>query len=291
MQIGMTMPTMVPDLHRCAILDWARRIDRGPFATLAAGERITFPNQEILVTMAAAAAVTERVRLAFTVIVLPLHSEVLMAKQLATLDVISAGRVTAGVGVGGREEDYRAVDASFERRLGRMERQVARMRRVWAGEPPFEGAAPVGPAPIQPGGPELLAGSLMPSSIRRAARWADGLAGFSFGPDPAEVAMGFEVARAAWKEQGRPRPPRLVTSCWFSLGDRGRDAMDAYVKRYLGIYGDDVAAGLARQCVTTSAAALKETVQRMAAIGADELILVPTTGDPDEVDRVADLIG
>src|SRR4051794_37147412 len=131
MKIGMTLPTMVPGLDRRLLLAWMRGIDEGPYSTLAAGERIAFPNQEIMVTMAAAAAVTERVRLAFTLVVLPMHSTLLMAKQLATVDVLSAGRVTVGVGIGGREEDYRAAGAPFTKRLGRMEQQVALMRRAW----------------------------------------------------------------------------------------------------------------------------------------------------------------
>src|SRR5581483_3035807 len=237
MKIGMTLPTMVPGLERRHILEWSRRIDAGPYSSVAAGERITFPNHEILVALAAAAAVTERVRIAFTVIVLPLHSAALVAKKVATLDVLSGGRVSVGVGVGGREEDYRAGGASFERRQKRMEEQVAAMRRAWAGEPPCEGAAPVGPPPVQKGGPEVLVGALQAGSIRRAARWGDGGSGFSFGADVGEMGTAFETARAACRDAGRSAPPRLVTSFWFALGDRGREAMDVYVKRYLGVFG------------------------------------------------------
>lgn len=289
MKIGMTLPTMVPDLDRALLLAWMRGIDQGPFSTLAAGERLAFPNQEMMVTMAAAAAVTERVRLAFTLVVLPLHSTLLMAKQLATLDVLSGGRVTAGVGVGGREEDYRAAGAPFARRLARMEEQVAEMRRAWAGERVLDGVNPIGPRPVQEGGPEILAGSLVAGSIRRAARWADGLCGFSFAPDPAEVGAAFEVARAAWRDAGRPAP-RLVTSCWFALGRDARAQMDVYVKRYLGFFGADAAAGMAALCTTVSADALRDVARRIADLGADELILVPTTSDPDELARVADVL-
>ena len=290
MKIGLTLPTMVAGLDRAAILDWARRIDRGPFSTLAAGERITFPNQELMVTMAAAAAVTERVRLAFTVVVLPMHSAVLIAKQVATLDVLSAGRVTLGVGVGGRDEDYRAVGAPWAGRVKRLEEQVALMRRAWAGETVVPDAAPVGPPPHQAGGPEILAGVLLPAAIRRASRWADGLCGFSFGPDAAEVGTAFTLAREAWRERGRPAP-RLVTSCWFALGPDGPTRMEAYVRRYLGTFGPDAAASLATLCTTTSASALRDVCRQIADVGADELLLVPTTADADEVERVADLIG
>jgi alkanesulfonate monooxygenase SsuD/methylene tetrahydromethanopterin reductase-like flavin-dependent oxidoreductase (luciferase family) len=289
MKIGLTLPSMVAGLTRGSVLDWCRRIDAGPFSSLACGERITYPNQEIMVTMAAAAAVTERVRLVFTVVILPMHSPVLIAKQVATLDVLSGGRVTLGVGIGGREEDYRSVGAPFEGRIKRLGTGVRTMRRIWAGEPPFPGAAPVGPTPVQPGGPEILAGSLLPTAIRRASKWADGLCGFSFGPDPTEVATAFDVAREAWAAQGRT--PRLVTSCWYALGDGARAQMDDYVARYLATFGPDLAAGMAPLCTTTSASALKDVIRQIADTGADELLLVPTTAEPAEVDRVADLIG
>jgi alkanesulfonate monooxygenase SsuD/methylene tetrahydromethanopterin reductase-like flavin-dependent oxidoreductase (luciferase family) len=293
MKLGMNLPVMVPGLDRATILDWARRIDAGPYTSLAVGERITFPNPEIMVTIAAAAAVTERVRLALTVVVLPMHSAVLMAKQIATLDVVSGGRVSLGLGIGAREEDYRAVGVPFARtRLRHMERQIALMRRVWAGENVVEGARrPVEPLPLQPGGPELLAGALAPDSIRRAAQWADGICGFSFGPSSAEIELAFTTARQAWQAAGRPRPPRLVTSFWYALGPTAREQLDAYLHRYLGFLGDDVARALAPSVTTTSAAALRDAARMLRDLGTDELILVPTTADPDEVHRVADILG
>jgi alkanesulfonate monooxygenase SsuD/methylene tetrahydromethanopterin reductase-like flavin-dependent oxidoreductase (luciferase family) len=293
MKIGMNLPVMVPGLDRDRILEWSRRVDEGPYASLAAGERITFPNPEMMVTLAAAAAVTERVQLTFNVLVLPMHSAVLIAKQVATLDVISDGRVTLGVGVGGREEDYRALGVPCdERRLGRLEEQVGLMRRAWAGEPVVEGALrPVEPSPVQPGGPEILAGSLFPRSIRRAARWADGICSFSFGPSADEVGRQFELALEAWKREAREDPPRLVTGCWFALGSGGRAQMDEYLQRYLNFMGPGVAEKLAPTVTTTSGRALRAAVGRIEELGADELILAPTTSDPDEVHRVADLLG
>jgi alkanesulfonate monooxygenase SsuD/methylene tetrahydromethanopterin reductase-like flavin-dependent oxidoreductase (luciferase family) len=293
MKLGMNLPVMVPGLGRDCILDWSRRIDAGPYASLAAGERITFPNPEIMVTLSAAAAVTERARITFSVLVLPMHSAVRIAKQVATLDVLSGGRVSLGVGVGGREEDYVAVGAEYDKRVWqRLEEQVGLMRRAWAGEPVAPGALhPVEPAPLQPGGPEILAGSMYPRSIRRAARWADGICGFSFGPSAAEISGQFELARSAWKEEGRDAPPRLVTSFWFALGPRARQQLDGYLERYLNFLGPDAARRLAPTVTVTSGAALVQAARMCADLGCDELILVPTTQDPDEVDRVADLLG
>jgi alkanesulfonate monooxygenase SsuD/methylene tetrahydromethanopterin reductase-like flavin-dependent oxidoreductase (luciferase family) len=292
MKIGMHLPVMVPGFDRERILEWSRRIDAGPYASLAAGERITFPNPEIVVALSTAAAVTERVRLVFSVLVLPLHSAVLAAKQVATLDVISGGRVTLGVGVGGREEDYRAVGARFEGRLARLERQVDVVRRAWAGEPVVENALrPVEPRPLQAGGPEILAGALFPRSIRRAARWADGLTDFSFGPSASEIERRFELAREAWKQRGRDAPPRLVGGCWFALGAGARAQMDTYLGRYLDFLGPGAAEALAPTVTLTSATALRQAAGMMRDLGADELLLTPTSADPDDVDRVADLLG
>jgi len=137
----MNLPVMLPGLDREGILEWVRRIEAGAFSHIAAGERINFPNPEILVTLSAAAAVTSRVRILFNVLVLPMHSAVLAAKQLATLDVLSAGRLSVGVGAGARHEDFAAVGASWEGdRLGRLAEQVALMRRVWGGETVVPGA-------------------------------------------------------------------------------------------------------------------------------------------------------
>src|SRR5262245_54366309 len=112
MQIGMTLPTMVAGLDRQTILEWCRRVDAAPFSARAPGERIAFPNHEMVTALAAAAALTERVRIATSIVVLPMHGTGLVAKQLATIDVLSGGRLSVGVGVGGREEDYRASEAS-----------------------------------------------------------------------------------------------------------------------------------------------------------------------------------
>ncbi len=292
MELGMNLPVMVPGLDRARVHDWSRRIDAGPYTSLAAGERITFPNPEILVTLSTAAAVTERVKIVFDVLVLPMHPAPVVAKQVATLDVLSGGRVVLGVGVGAREEDFRAAGMAFDAtRFARLDAQVATLRRAFGGQQVVEGALrPVEPLPLQPGGPPIWAGALGPRSIRRASRWADGVAGFSFGPSAEEIGTAFERARKAWAEAGRPAP-RLVTSFWFALGPDARRQLDAYLGRYLAFLGPGVAEMLAPTVSVTSAGALRDAARMVADLGADELILVPTTSDPGEVDRVADLLG
>src|SRR6201996_9663865 len=164
----MTMPVMEPDLDATVLETWAQAIDQGPFSSLCWGERIAFDNPETLTLMGALAAWTDRVRLVTTVIVPQLHDPVMLAKALATGDVLCGGRLTVGVGVGGRHEDYHAVGADPATQTMRaMAERVAVMKRVWAGEKITESTLPVGPAPVQAGGAPLLVGTPGPQTLRR----------------------------------------------------------------------------------------------------------------------------
>jgi alkanesulfonate monooxygenase SsuD/methylene tetrahydromethanopterin reductase-like flavin-dependent oxidoreductase (luciferase family) len=218
-----------------------------------------------------------------------LHHPVMLAKQLATIDVLSGGRLVAGLGVGGREQDYQSVDAPLGKRITRLAQSVETMRSVWRGEPVVEGALPVGPAPVQEGGPKLLAGSLMVESIQVASKWADGLCGFSFGPSPAEMELQFEAARRAWKGRGRPRP-WLGTGFWYALGPNARAQLDAYLDRYLNFMAPVARDSVKQICIATSPQALKNAIQQAKDAGADDVLLVPTTSDPDDVHRVTDIL-
>ena len=116
MEVGICLPYMERDFGREEILGFCRSVDQGPWSSLSCGERITGYTLEMRNMLAAAAAVTERVRIMPSLYVLPMHSAVWAAKEIATLDVLSAGRVTVCVGVGGREVDYAAVGAPFAKR-------------------------------------------------------------------------------------------------------------------------------------------------------------------------------
>jgi alkanesulfonate monooxygenase SsuD/methylene tetrahydromethanopterin reductase-like flavin-dependent oxidoreductase (luciferase family) len=293
MEIGMNLPAMVPGWNRDDVLGWCRAIDAGPYSSLAVGERINFPNPAAMVALSAAAAVTERVRIMPYVMILPMRNEVGIAKEFATLDVISGGRLCLGVGAGAREEDYLAMGAPFgKRRLSQLQEQVATMRRVWQDEIVVDGPLlPVGPAPAQPNGPEVLVASLSETAIRHVSRWADGLAGFSFGPSIEEIDRTFDFARNAWAEHGRDKAPRLVASFFFALGSDARGQLDRYLERYLNFMGKDVARALKGAVATDSAQKLRDTVKRIEDTGADEVSLVPTTWDIEELERVGEALG
>lgn len=292
MDLAMTLPTMLPH-DRADTLAWCRAVDTGPWSSLAVPERVTYTSHSWIVELAAAAALTERVRLWTTIVVLPSHDAVDVAKQVASVDRLCDGRLTLGIGVGGREHDYRAIGGRFDRRWSRMDEQVARMRAIWAGEPPFEGADPVGPPPVQPGGPPLVAGAMGPKAIARAARWAAGVDDGStvFGIDPEAAGAAFSRVREAWRDAGRSDAPHISASLWYALGDGADERLRAYGHSYLRIFGDEIAAAMASSLSTASPEALRDAVDTLGELGCDELFLVPTTTDIAELDRTRDALG
>jgi alkanesulfonate monooxygenase SsuD/methylene tetrahydromethanopterin reductase-like flavin-dependent oxidoreductase (luciferase family) len=230
-----------------------------------------------------------------TVSVATIHDPVLLAKQWATVDMISGGRLTLGLGSGGREEDYRAVGADLRhKRMAVLAEHVATMRRVWAGEIVVEGLLrPVEPFPVQAGGPLLLAGAQGPRSMRSAADWADGISGMTMTGSVQEAAGVLEMAREAWKEAGRAEPPLLHLASWFALGEPAvaRAQVQKHLRRYLNWFPDGEAQKMAAHCgFAGSQSELEAFLQALADLGTDEFFFIPTSIDPREVDRVAEVV-
>jgi alkanesulfonate monooxygenase SsuD/methylene tetrahydromethanopterin reductase-like flavin-dependent oxidoreductase (luciferase family) len=293
MRVGMTLPVMEPDLNAGVLEEWSRAIDTGPFSALCFGERMAFDNPEALTLLGAVASWTERVRIVMTVVVPQLHDPVMLAKALATGDVLSRGRLTVGLGVGGREEDYRAVGADLATRtMGHLAETASVLRRVWAGERYGGAVLPVGPRPVQPGGPPLLVGTMGPKTVRSAAAWAQGLAGVFMAPEP-DPAL-FELARTAWAEASQPAP-LLATSTWFAIDD-GDGSARRQVHQHLRHYMNWLPGGLVDALAATTGFAgtaeeLAVLLRRVEDLGADELHLIPTSSDLRQVERVAELLG
>ena len=286
------MPVMEPLLDATTLRSWAQVIDEGPFSSLCWGERIAFDNPDSLTLLGALAAWTDRVRLVTTVVVPQLHDPVMLAKGLATGDLLSGGRLTVGIGVGGRHEDYHAVgaDPGTQSRRGLAER-VAVMKRVWAGEKVTESVLPVGPPPVQSGGPPLQIGSIGPKTIRDAAVWADGVAGTTLDLDLTRQAELFDVARTAWAEAGKPKP-HLATSFWFALGkpEEARDQVHRHLLRYMNwIPAEYVDAMAPMTGWAGTEEELVEVLGKFESIGTDEVHLIPTSSDIDQLRRVAEV--
>ncbi|MEQ6903088.1 LLM class flavin-dependent oxidoreductase [Nocardioides sp. YIM 152588] len=294
MDVGLTLPVMEPHVGAETLRDWTSAIDAGPFSSIAFGERVAFDNPDALTLLGAVAAWTTRVPITTTVIVPQLHDPVALAKALATADRLCGGRLTVGLGVGGREEDYAAVGADWDtRRIADLGERARTLRRVWAGDNVTGATLPVGPPPYRPGGPPLLVGTHGRRTLAAAAGWADGLAGMSLDLDLGATADLFDVARSAWAGTGRPAP-RLTTSFWFALAETSADPR-GQVHRHLRHYMNWIPAAYVDALAPTAGFAgtvadLRATLRRFADLGADEVQLIPTSDDPRQLEVLAEAL-
>jgi alkanesulfonate monooxygenase SsuD/methylene tetrahydromethanopterin reductase-like flavin-dependent oxidoreductase (luciferase family) len=287
MDVGIGLPATIPGTRGSLILDWAKRADSGPFSSLGIIDRLVYPNYEPLITLAAAAAVTRRVRLMTTVLIAPLRGAGVLAKQAATIDVLSGGRLTLGLGVGAREDDFKAAPASFYDRARRFEEQLETMKRVWSGQAVSGEVGPIGPPSARAGGPELLIGGYSPPAIRRVGRWADGFISGGV-PDPEQVRQMFDLAEESWKAEGREGRPRLVASLYYALGPNAARGGD-YIRDYYSYFGpaaDDMA-----RSIPSSPETLDNLLRGLGDVGADEVVCWPTVAEPEQVDRLAEVVG
>src|SRR5450755_317400 len=105
MRVGVGLPSGIAGANSHFILDWAKRADTGPFSSLGVIDRLVYDSFEPLTTLAAVAAVTQRVKLATTIVIGPLHNDALLAKVARSVDAFSQGRLVLGLAVGARQED------------------------------------------------------------------------------------------------------------------------------------------------------------------------------------------
>jgi alkanesulfonate monooxygenase SsuD/methylene tetrahydromethanopterin reductase-like flavin-dependent oxidoreductase (luciferase family) len=287
MKISVGMPATVPGSTTASLLQWARRADKGPFHSLGVIDRLIYPSYEPLVMLSAAAAVTERIRLMTTVLIMPLRNAGLFAKQAATLDALSNGRLTLGFGIGRRENDYQLAPEPYHTRGKRFEGQLQLMRQVWSGALPDGVEGRIGPLPVQPRGPEILLGGYSDVVAGRVARWGDGYI-YGSGADPARARKMYDGVAAAWKEAGRPGEPRFVGGLYCAFGGDAPERAAAYVRDYYAFAGPQAEA-MAR-AIQTTPEAVQRSMQAFNDIGMDELVLWPCVPDVEFYDRLAELV-
>ncbi len=266
MKIGVGLPNTVPGGTGELLLEWARRADGGPFSSVAVLDRVVYDSCEPFVALAGAAGVTSRVRLATMIAIGPLRATALLAKQAASVHALSGGRVTLGLAVGARHDDYDAVGVEHRGRGARLSEQLAHLRSQ--GDPTME----------------VLVGGGSGQAFARMARYADGYA--HGGGPPRAFAGAAARARAAWDDLGRPGRPRLWGQGYFALGDADRGA--AYLRDYYaftGPFAEKIAAGN-----LVSARAVKDFIRGYEEAGCDELVLLPTVADLDDLDRLAEAV-
>jgi alkanesulfonate monooxygenase SsuD/methylene tetrahydromethanopterin reductase-like flavin-dependent oxidoreductase (luciferase family) len=285
MDIGIGLPSTVPGVDRESLLEWARRADRRGFSTVGTIDRIVYANYEPLIALAAAAAVTERIRLTTAILISPLHQNAaLLAKQLATLHHLSGGRLVVGAAPGGREDDYEVSGIDIHTRGRAFDRQLDEMKRVWAGEEKGY-AGPVGPNLVEP--PQLLIGGSVDASFRRAAAYGDGW--IMGGGDPSRFVQSVERLEEAWQSAGRQETPRKASLTYFSLGPDADKNAAWYLGDYYGWLGEQVTSGMA-QGAARDADSVAQRVAMFEEAGCDELILFPCSSDPAQVDLLADAV-
>jgi len=289
-KIGLCFPYTQENPSRDVTLDWFRRVDEGPFSTISCGERMVGPSVDMMALLGAAAAVTERVRIAPTLYVLPMHPAIKVAKHAATLDVISGGRTTITVGIGGRVHDYRCMEKEPLRRYARLDEQVEQIRRIWAGELPFEGTEPVGPPPVQAGGPPILAGVTGPKGIARAAKWADGIYSWSSNGVGEEIEKQRDLVTSAWDAAGRDTAPQRVAGFWYSLAPDADAKLKAYVYKYIKVIGEPAAKYMSSRVDRSSPDAVRASLDAYEALGIEECWLNSATAEIAEIDRLLELL-
>src|SRR5262245_7688025 len=224
MDIGIGLPIQVPDVAGQVLVDWAVRAEEAGFSSLGTVGRLVYPNYDDLIALAAAAAVTDRIRLTTSVLLAPLHANAaLLAKQAASLDRLSNGRLVLGLGTGGRDDDFTASGLPTSGRGRRLAEQIAEMKRIWSGEERGL-AGPIGPTPVSEGG------------FRRVAGLVDG---WIMGGGPPEMfAQLAGVVDRAWADAGRPGRPRKLALAYYALGPQARESISETIGFYYAWLGD-----------------------------------------------------
>jgi alkanesulfonate monooxygenase SsuD/methylene tetrahydromethanopterin reductase-like flavin-dependent oxidoreductase (luciferase family) len=287
MDIGIGLPSTIPGIPGRLIMQWASAAEQAGFASLGTIDRVVYANMETVPVLAAAAAATERIGLTTAILIAPYRGNgALLAKQLATVDNISGGRLQLGIAVGGRADDFEATGSSFATRGRDFDAQLAEMREVW--EQQAHGfAVPIGPKPVRPGGPPMLLGGTADAAFRRMAEY--GVGWISGGGGPAVFAGGADRARSAWRDAGRPGEPRLAALAYVSLGDDAEQHAERYLGEYYSFLGQ-YAAQIAASALTTPQK-VADALEAFSEAGCDELILFPCNPDIAQVTLTAKAAG
>jgi alkanesulfonate monooxygenase SsuD/methylene tetrahydromethanopterin reductase-like flavin-dependent oxidoreductase (luciferase family) len=279
MKVAIGLPNAVPGTSGAQLTEWARRAEARGFSSLGTIDRFAYPNLEPLASLAAAAAVTERIGLATTVLLGPLRrNPVALAKQVASIHKLSDHRMTLGIAIGGREDDYALADVDMSSRGEDLDAMLARMREVWEGEE-------MGPETETQ--PRVLVGGSVKASFERAARFGDGWIAGGSPPDQFEDQR--KQLEAAWSEAGREGQPQNAGLAYYSLGERAEEEAQAYLTDYYAWLGEETAGYIAGSAAKDAETA-KQYVSAFDGAGCQELFFFPSSSDPQQVDLLADAL-
>ncbi|HSJ46529.1 MAG TPA: LLM class flavin-dependent oxidoreductase [Euzebyales bacterium] len=283
MDVGIGIPNSIPGTAGADLIEWARRAEDAGFSSLASIGAVSYPSHEELTVFAAAGAVTERIRFLTNLLIAPARSAAELAKQAATVDQLTNGRLTLGLGVGWRATDYELTGRAFDARGALFDELLSGLRTAWAGEALTGDSRPPSPQPIQQPGVPVLIGGMTDAAIRRVVEFGDGWTAGGIPPD--DVKAFADRVRGAWGDAGRDGQPRIVALAYFGLGDTVEQSR-SYLLDYYAPMGSDMAEMIAGSALR-SPEGVAGAVSAFAGAGIDELILDPTVGDPDQVDQLA----
>jgi alkanesulfonate monooxygenase SsuD/methylene tetrahydromethanopterin reductase-like flavin-dependent oxidoreductase (luciferase family) len=280
MRIGTGLPNQVRNMRPDVVPAWAKLAEDAGFELLTTVGRQAYPGLSDTVALAAAGAVTNRIELFSGLLLATTWPGPLLAKEVAGIDAISGGRLTLGVGVGQRPDDFVADGYGTEGRGARLDRDLETYRQIWRGESVGGGsnaAVPEGTREIP-----LMFGGFAPAALDRMARWGVGYIGGSL---PASMAgPSFDAAREAWRRAGRAGSPRLLALAYCALGDSEKGKANVYDYYSVAPEFADIVVG----AVCDTPAKVKETISAYADLGVDEISFNPGTDDIDEVRRLAE---
>ena len=280
-----------PSLDPADVPAVAVRAEEQGFDLLACGEHVLFgsPTHNAFVSLAAAAAVTDRIRLLSAVTLLPLYPPPLAAKMAATLDRLSGGRFELGVGVGGEAPvEFAASGVPVRERGRRTDEALDVLTRLFAGEEiEADGErAALDPLPVQRPRPPVWIGGRSEASMRRAGRTADVWMPYLCSPD--RLARGLATARDEAERGGRD--PGEVTGAYFAWTatdpDAGR-ARSTALATMAGVYGQDMERIADATIPTGTPAQVAERLAAYAEAGATRVVVAPAVG-PDEQERMVE---
>ena len=286
MKIGLGLQNTIPGTPGRLLIDTARRAEEAGFSTIATLDRVAYPSYESFVALAAAAAATERVGLLTNIVLAPARNAIMLAKQAASLDQISGGRFTLGLGAGSRRDDFDAAERDFETRGQRFDQDLDLMHEAWRGEAVGACERPPSPKPVRDDRVPILIGGSSDAAIERTVRWGEG---WTAGGGPPEVVGPFaQRVREAWEASDREGAPRLVALAYYSLGEdaeaESRENLLHYYE-YLGSMGEAIAASVPR-----TDEAVRAAVKGFEEAGFEELIFYPTVARLEQIDRLAEVV-
>jgi alkanesulfonate monooxygenase SsuD/methylene tetrahydromethanopterin reductase-like flavin-dependent oxidoreductase (luciferase family) len=279
MRVGIGLPNTNPGLDGRLIVDWARKAEAGPFSSLGVLDRVAYDNIEPFTTLATAAAATSKITLVTMVVIGPSRPAALLAKQAASIDALSGGRLVLGLSIGARIDDYETLGIDHGSRGALLTEQLVSIREHWEDRK-------VGPATVRPEGPVVLVGGSSGEAFVRMARYGDGYV--HGGGPPRAFAGAVARARAAWADVGRPGRPRLFGQGYFALGEAAALPGASYLRDYYAFTGP-FAEKIAAANLTTPQAVV-DFVRGYEEAGCDELVLFPTVPDLEQLELLGEVL-